>query len=87
MKYSYAVALGVALLAPITDGLAIQRIQKRDSSEPRVLSLPIWKWPSSDLVESDASRTKRREAKTLETVLDNYVSCPAPHQKYRQKLI
>lgn len=74
MKYSYAVALGIALLAPITDSLEIHKIPKRDSDEPRVLGLPIWKWPSSDPVNSDASRMKRREAKTLETVLDNYVS-------------
>lgn len=71
MKYSYAVALGISLLAPITDGLAIQ---KRDSDEPRVLSLPIWKGPPSNPVKLDVSRMKKRETRTLESVIDNHVS-------------
>ena len=84
MRYSYAVTLGIALLAPITDSLVIHKIKKRGSDEPRVLGLPIWKWPSPDPVNSDASRMKRREAKTLETVLDNYVSFPAQNQALRR---
>lgn len=74
MKYSYAVALGIALLAPITDGLAIEKIPKRDWDKPRVLNLPIWKGPSSDSLKSDASRMQKRETRTVETVVDNHVS-------------
>lgn len=69
MKYSYAVALGIALLAPVTDGLVIQR---RD--QPRVVVLPVWKWPGADPVASNTTQTEKRDKGTLGIDLGNYVS-------------
>lgn len=71
MKYSYAVALGIALLAPITETLSIE---KRD--KPRVVSLPIGSLPNASVqpVESEDNGMSRRSAGTLETTLTNHVS-------------
>ena len=71
MKYSYAVALGIALLAPITETLSIE---KRD--KPRVVSLPIGPLPNASVqpAESEDNGLSRRSAGILETILNNHVS-------------
>ena len=71
MKYSYAVALGIALLAPITESLSIERRDK-----PRVVSLPVGPLPNAFVqpVESEDNGLSKRSAGTLETILNNHVS-------------